>query len=541
MITTLNRLLASQKIALGSLIVIWLLARAFPFSQEEPLMNPEVWNARKLLDYGFFERHGARLTPGMWTGQLPNPQDFNYTHYPLPMLWVFTLVYKLTGPWGGPVLVLALKLAGCVIIFKILDRQFERGAAWFASVLFAIAPCSILLDCMTDLTATSAVLWPAALWLLFRHSPAGGAAQPVAPWKAGLLVFAGGQISWFATTMVPSLMALMENWTGSLRASIRSVLKNRVALAIMIAGVLTFLCFLAQVVLYESDPTSLFAHIKLKMGSKQIATTPRTTLYALVALRVFIFTGAALLIGIAAGLPQLRRQRAPLLVAAAIYLLSFALGALGIPHHYYMDYIMQGSLLFPAAVLTAAAVQAHRRWLPWLLAVLAAGQFAYTQLIASVRTISPASTIMGKFVAENTAATDIIVSNLKVAQSPYKNSDIHAGKATAIVADRMMFFGFTEESQLVELPNLLRRKEFDLVYVYDKTLPAPPKWLERIRREGRQVVAQTLTFPPADLNFAERARAFIWYKVMRKGKQSEANPVPSNHEIEIYRLQPPPK
>lgn len=481
------------------------------------------------------------MNPGWWSGHLPNPEAYNYTHYPLPMLWVYTFVYWLAGGWGVMFLVLALKLVGCILVFKILDHHFQRFAAWFATVLFAIAPCSIILDCETDLVATGALLWPAAAWfLLMKKRPNGVSAVP--SWLAFMLTFVGGQISWFTLTLVPALMVMAAPPATSLRQTIAESLRDRVARALLFGALASFGFFLLQVVLYEPDFLTLIQHLRLKMGGEQSSRISRLSLFTLLPLRTVIFAGLALIAGGVSGLLLSHTNRKTLRTVAIVYLPSFLLAAIVIPHYFYMENIVYGSLLFPLAVLTAAVLEKQYRWLVLLLTVLALPGVAYTHLGFSVPTISATSRLIGRFMADHTAATDVIVTNVEMGHPPYKPSDVQAGKATSIIADRLVFYGVQSSEKLEQLPELLKRSDYNLIFIRSPGLPLSPDVSKRLEQDGQRLAVETLKLPTSELTLAERLRAYFWHEVMHKGKRLAPNSLSDSTTItfEVYRLPPVP-
>src|SRR6185369_11013594 len=78
----------------------------------------EIIQAKKLMDYGFLARKGAVLTYGAYAGILPNPGDFNYVNHPLPILWLYTLLYALFGKAGDYALVGIAGLVASLVTYK---------------------------------------------------------------------------------------------------------------------------------------------------------------------------------------------------------------------------------------------------------------------------------------------------------------------------------------------------------------------------------------------------------------------------------------
>lgn len=524
-----QRLLASPKLALGSLILIWLAVRVYPLLQVEPIMNTEVAAARKLLNYGFVRLHGARLGARFFTGYLPNPEAFQYTHYPFSLFWLFTLVYSIAGAYGVLLFVFAMKLAGFVLVFRILAAHFERFPAWFATALFAIAPCSIALDVDTDIVATGALVWPFAVWALLK-------------WRtwlaAALTMFIAAQISWFALTLIPALMILVANPARTFREGLSCVLKSRVAMAILIAGLFGFVFYLAQVAYYEPDFRALFSYVQLKMGETKSQQVTRSMLFTLFPLRTLLFTGAALVVGILLGLRQSRRAFSPFVLAAVAYLPSFVLAALVIPHYFYMENMVYCSLLFPATVLAAVAVQHGGRFTAPLLFALALPGLGYTQLSFAVPQISPTSRTIARLLVEHTAPTDVILTNLRPAKAPFKTSDVHSEKSVRVTADRHIYYGIETGQEVDDVPRDLKTDKAPMVFMLVKSCPISAGLASRLEREAKPMGTARIPVPQTSLTLPERLRAWVWYEIMRKGKRDTAaeSARPEQLEFQFYRL-----
>ena len=110
-------------------------------------------------------------------------------------------------------------------------------------------------------------------------------------------MFLAGQVSWFALTLIPALMAMTENCAGPFRAVVRATLRNRTAIGILIGGLLSFVVFLLQVALYESDLPLLISHLRLQTATEQGQTMSKLHLFGLVAVRAVAFVGVPLLLG----------------------------------------------------------------------------------------------------------------------------------------------------------------------------------------------------------------------------------------------------
>src|ERR1700733_7051292 len=93
----------NQNAQFGTLIVavVWAAVRAFPLMRTSPSSDWEIWEARKLLEYGFLNRGGAVIHNFFMTGRLAHPWYFNYTNHPLLLIWVFAFLQYISGPWAS--------------------------------------------------------------------------------------------------------------------------------------------------------------------------------------------------------------------------------------------------------------------------------------------------------------------------------------------------------------------------------------------------------------------------------------------------------
>src|SRR5205085_8723447 len=96
---------------------------------------------------------------------------------------------------------------------------------------------------------------------------------------------------------------------------------------------------------------------------------------------------------------------------------------------------MYSYLLFPAAVLTAAFIERRGPFFRWLLAALCIPGLLQIYAYTSIPKISGTARAIGSFIAANSAKTDAVLTNLELGRSPYKASDVMAGRATTFVAD----------------------------------------------------------------------------------------------------------
>src|SRR4051794_29466451 len=88
-----GRTVSLSWISLLLLALLWFLPR-LPLALNTLFWSHwEIWEARKLLEFGFWERAGALTPPSVMAGHLPYLMDLNYTNHPYGMVWLYTAVY----------------------------------------------------------------------------------------------------------------------------------------------------------------------------------------------------------------------------------------------------------------------------------------------------------------------------------------------------------------------------------------------------------------------------------------------------------------
>jgi len=519
--------------ALGSLAVIWLAVRLYAMLTTEPPMCLELQQARKLLEYGVSATHGAPL----WSpvGRLLDPGASIYTNHPYPFFWLITAIYAASGPYAVLTLMTLAKLIGCLLLFKTLDAHLDRFPAWLGAVLYAIAPSGILEDFSASTVALSAIVWPIGAWLLLGRKDANGAiARLPAPW-CGILGFAAVQIDWLALAIIPALMSMTISWRAPWRESVLKLSKDPCARALAIGATAATFLFLIQVLVYIPDLGLLFKWLLVKSGGGA-ATISKTHLFMLVLIRVVVLVGIPLVTGSLTGCFCGSSPAASLATAALVHSVFFGLIVAIIPNYFYTERTVYPALLIPAAILTSIAIQRYRRLLPWLLVSLSLPGLLYAHISLAVPDFSSVSKQLGGFIAQNSTNTDIVLTNLKPFEPPYAASDIAGGKATAILADRKVFYGIERPEQIAQLPKSLKQNEGNLVFLLARSRPISPE-LAQIVHE-RAVLKSTLevAIPLGQTSLAGRIRAFAWYKIMRKAPPSAQTVWDPSVTFDIYQM-----
>jgi len=527
------RLLNSNRIALGSLAVLWLSVRIYAMLTTEPPMCLELQQARKLLEYGWSATHGAPL----WSpaGRLPEPAAFIYTHHPYLFFWLITAIYAVGGPYGVLLLMTLAKLIGCLLLFKTLDAHVDRFSAWLAALLCAIAPSGILEDFSASTVALSAIIWPIGAWLLLGRKDVNGAILRPPAWLCGILAFAAIQIDWLALPIIPALMSMMISWRAPWRKSLLEFSNNPCVRALAVGVTAGTLLFLIQVLVYIPDLGALFAWLSVKSGANS-TTVSKTHLFLLVLVRAVAFVGFPLVLGTLIGCFCRSSLRAALAIAALVHVVFYGLIVAIIPNYFYTERTVYPGLLIPTAILTSVAIQRYRRLLPWLLVSLSLPGLIYAHLLLAVPDFSSVSKRLGGFIAQHSRNTDIVLTNLKPCEPPYAASDIVGGKATAVLADRRVYFGIERPSQVAQFPKFLKQNEGNLVILLARSRPVSPELLQIVRERAGFKATFEVSIPLGPTSLAGKIRAFAWYKIMRKAPPPSETVWDPSATFDIYQM-----
>ena len=518
------------------LSIIWVLLRIYPASMGWSATGTEIWQAHKLLDYGVGRLHGAGMSMDAWTGTIAHPENYIYTHHPYPIFWFVTLLLYLFGVVGVATVMFLLKYAALLFCFLVLDRHFSRASAFWASVLYAAAPCSILLDGNANSVVVASIFWPIGVALIvFRlHSKSSLSRGDLV--LAGATTFLAGQISWFAFSIAPFLALISGHFASFKTSSIRSALTNRTSLAFMIGGILSCLVFVGQVAYYEPAFLELGKYIVIKAGATS-HTLPRSHLIALIPLRMTAFTGIALIFASLCGCIYLIKKpsiRNELLVGVALYFVAFAGMVLILPHFFYTENHMYTFLVFPATVLAAMLFDKLGTIFRNLVLLSSLVGVAMALLYAAVPPISPMSRFIGATFAANSSKTDLIFTNIKPPGPPYKSSDVTAFGVTKTVADRFIVFGALKPEQLSVASDLVNEST-GFQYWHFRSLALPAEMQAELRDHGKLTKTVPITYPDRSATLADKLRSFYWYKVMKKGQQAANNEI-SSDVVDIYEI-----
>lgn len=485
---------------LAGITLFWLAARLFPLLQAVPWTFWEVWEARKLLEYGFLNQLGGIVEIHHMTGRLTHPEAFYYTHHPYPILWLFTLVYQITGPWGVVLFNSAWGLVGSLLLFKVLCRYFDAKNSFLATVCATLAPSSIFFDIDPSIVACSAIVWPFILWTLPRPA---AAVSKSSLWIPGFIIFIAGQICWFSLTILPALWMLMPG---------NRDIKNKWWQSVLWGATATACLFVTQVIFYTSDYGSLFGYAAgqsalLKGDQSRWSMLPNTFV------KSFVMMGPALVFGSFLAFAQrqaLLRDR--IMAGTALYFGIFLLTGLVLTRFFFRERTMYEFLVVPAAFMTAFGLQNSRRWVATSLSLGLAAILGiiFVHLQAAIPRVSETSKVVGSFLASSTNVKEVILTNLKEQQWPFAPWDVGSRNYTAMIADRLLFFDVQSPDEIEKHWRQSAMKDAPAVYILDLSKSPESTLATELQTHWKLRANETLELPKEPLSMTTRLRTYYW-------------------------------
>jgi len=472
-----------------SIALLWLAARVLPFywvfTALERKFDFEVPQVRKLLEYGFWARKGALLTPPADVGLFANPENFNYVNHPYPIFWLYAALYKIGGALLVYSFVAAVGLAACLMVYVILRRCFSASVAWTATALFTVAEGAIEFDFNTDVVAFGTVVWVTTLWLISRAQQARRDFSKMELWLMGLAIFASGQISWFALTTLPALLIISLPAKVKFSDAFRRPLRQPAWRALFLGGSATLLVFLVQVFLYSSgggkDRDYLLEQLGLK-GLSRWGSLPWMTAR-------MIFAGAALWFGGLVALFQCRRlfKSNRLFLGAAVYLPTLLMVCLVLPGLLSRNQHGFKYPLFPCAILVGFALEAMRRtaWLKFAMVLMALGGILLSYAkVQVVNRASSAAYTLGKWISANSDPRDVILFNRKDATTPVRPYDVEFASRVGLSADRLVRLSITNTFSMAETARQFAQGRRNFLFLRDETQPISEELDQVLRHQS---------------------------------------------------------
>ena len=487
------------------LTILFVCTRLFPLLQAQPWSYWEVFEAKKLSEYGFLERKGALLDAHYLTGVLPHPEKFNYVNHPAPIHWINLLIYQGFGDWGILFLNTSLGLLACFLTLASLRKIYPVDIACFGAVLFTVAPSSIIFDVDPCVGPLASFLWPAGAYLLLAdHLP-----LLRRTWLLGVLCLVAGQIDWLSWTILGSLTVATLGIGWSRRLSIQP--QWLLLQALFLGSALTVLFFVAQIFAYIADWNDLARYIS-KQGGNPL---PFVALLKSVSLRIALSLSPALLLAGFFGFVLMlwRRTARPVEIAALVYLPIFLAALVALRGFFLTEIWPYEYLVFPFTLAScyflAYLPVFWRRIIAYpLLSVLALSGILYAQLQTTSPKLSTETSFLADLFSKESAPREVIATNM-IDQSPPLPSWNVAGLYVARQkADRLVRSGITTKNQLIELLNQFHAPSLNILFLSTPCQPIDPP-LEQLLQS---VEPRSFELPPvgAEVPFSIHLRNLYW-------------------------------
>ena len=517
------------------ILLAWMVTRAYPLITMEPSLDWQVWESKKLLEYGFSERQGGIINFHFMTGRVADPEKFNYVNHPYPILWLDTLAYYTAGEWGPIVFTSFLGLLSCLAVLPALSTFLPTRESFAGALLYTLAPSSIFFNVNANTVSLGAIIWPFAILFIGRqlHHKSPGSYLPL-----GVIAFLGGQISWFTYTVMPALLSTCLGLNYERGKGFNINPGRKTAAALLIGGLATAMVFAAQVIHYTHDMAADIAYFHGQAGAQEGVSTAK--MYLAIGLRAVMSVGPSLALG--ALLWMALRLRSGSLrwyeLSALLYLVTFALSSLILRRFFFREIHMYQYLVFPCTVLTMASLHSLGRPL-WtrLTLLLALVAVSYPMIKSSIPMASQTTRTLGRYIAEISKPTDVIATNLESRRPPFASWDVGSIELLNVFSDRLIREGIGTRKAIDALPSNFKSNELDVVFLYNPALPIDPSFLEDLQNISTPD-SHRFQIPDEPATFGTSLRNFYWKLSGRHqlsqnettaGKETEA-------QIDIFRI-----
>jgi hypothetical protein len=529
----LSRITSSTKWPYLLVTIVWMITRAYPLSQAQPRAYWEVAEAKKLLEYGFSERHGAIINIHFMTGMMPEPWKYNYVNHPYPILWFDTFIYWLGGPWAVLITAALFGLLTCLAVIPALQCRFSQREAGIGALLYTLAPATILFDADTNIVALGAIIWPISIYLIGKNPRR---SEVVSAALLGATVFVAGQISWFTYTVFPVLLVATAGPAYNRAGRLIVEPNTKLVIAVIAGGLLTLTVFVLQIWFYTYSFSDTLSYLHGQASAEQGATTPR--MYLAIVMRSALSIGPALVLGALAGFFVLIRNRSTnwLQLGSVVYPLCFVAAALALPRFFYRERTMYGYLIFPCTVLTLSALQHLRsKRVTAATLCLAVVSLAYPALQASIPKVSETTKKLGYYIREISPPNEVVATNLQEQQRPFQPWDVGSITNTCLMADRAIRENISSRKSLEGLLKNFKSRELEVVFLYDKSKPIDQSLHAFLERASRPESAR-FEIPTEPVSTATRLRSLYWRITGKHQSLGEANAPASIEEFEVFRF-----
>ena len=521
-------------IPIAALVLIWIVTRIVPALHCDFWTQWDIFQARKLCEYGFLSRAGALTSPPVMAGLLPFPSVFNYSNHPYGMVWIYTAVYAVGGAGLCLALALGIKLSSSLAGYFFLKRFFAPKAAWLASALAIIAPAAVIMDLESNIIGIAAAFWPFAALLVMAHREG----RVRALWL-GVVVFVGGQVDWMFLTLIPALIWLALPAIPRWRQIPAAVFEDPGARAISIGAILTSLLFTTQLLVYTPDLWTALNYVHMQTGSGS-SESSRLRMAVAVVFRNVFFVGLALSLGVAVGLftKTVNATIQRFIQATMIYFAGMCVVELALLRFCFVEPSPYIYMVFPAAIVTAHLLSTIRsRLLIGGLLASAIPFLGYVTIRCAVPRITEASSALAPAFARSTNSNELVLTNLRPNQAPFPSWDAAGPGMVSVVSDRLTVFDVSAIGKAQDCKRAVGGNFALTAFIYCPDQPISPDLLAAIKVGGDLVRREEITPRAQPFTLAARLRLAIWTLTGRY-TQRAANDgdVPASVTLEAYRL-----
>ena len=513
------------------LAILFVCTRVFPLLYAQPWSYWEVFEAKKLSEYGFWERRGALLDIHYLTGVVSHPEKFNYVNHPAPIHWVNMLIYQGFGEWGILFLNSTLGLLACFLTLFTLRKLYPEDAAVFGAFLFTVAPSSIIFDVDPCVGPLASFLWPAGAYLLLSdHLTILRRA-----WLLGLLCLIAGQIDWLSWTILGSLTipALGLGWSRRFSIQPQWLLLQ----ALFLGGALTVLFFAAQILSYITDWDDLGRYISKQGGN----TLPFVVLLKSVCSRITLSLSPSLLLPSFIGFVLMfwRRTARPVEMAALVYLPIFFAALVALRGFFFTEIWPYEYLIFPCTLascyfLSSLPVFWRTRLAYPLLSVLALGGILYAQLQSTSPKLSTETSFLADLFSKESAPEELIATNMIDQAPPLASWNVAGLYVARQKADRLVRSNIGTQAQLFELLDQFHALSLDVLFFRTPCQPIDLP-LEQLLQSVRP---RSFELPPVgvEVPFSIYLRNLYWRFTGRHQATQSSACASDSRTIQLYHF-----
>ena len=464
-----------------------------------------------MLDYGFWERKGAMLSPGWRVGLIEHPEAHNYVNHPYPIIWLYALLYSLFGKAGMYVFIAFRSLATALMTYAFLGRLFSRPVAMFASILAIASYGMIEFTMNTDVIGQGVIIWPLAglLLLNLKSNPLKSTAILL-----GVAIFFVGQITWFALSVTPALLFLCIPEQTNIRLAASRVLKLPGVVPLILGASLSAALFICQVFAYTPAVVGNSDYLKMQMGLVTNEASSRVGMLPVLLLRMLVAAPGLWLGAIVGAALCLRDSKHGRLAAfSGFYFLTFAGIVFCIPRLLFLNQHGFSYMVFPCAIMTGIALDklSSKVFRSALATVGIVGLLICYAKLHDYRA-SNASLALGSWISQNTQKNDIVVSNYRFEDNnpPIQDWDFEFLGEASVAADRFLFKEINNGTDLKSVIAQFGSNSHPLVYLNFASMPPSQIFLNEMAKKKTGDIEASIEIPHESPRYFKSLRRFLW-------------------------------